>query len=86
MNAIIAEYVLNLSDDNLRFLALRLSEQVGSDLADALHFLSHNQKLDALLTAADTAVDLYDLTDEICDGLLKECDRRQIELYEFAEI
>lgn len=70
--AVIAEYLSSLSEEDFRFLNVRLNDLLFGDLAELLEFLSKDREIDAILAEAATADDLFDLCDEI-----KECCGRE---------
>jgi len=66
---IVTEYGNSLSDEELRWLAGRLTERLAGDLSDAINVISKNRRIDAVLSAAGSAEGLYDHIDQIRDSL-----------------
>lgn len=77
-NTILAEFVRSLSEDDLRFLASRLTDRYSNDLSEALNFLSKHKRIDAIFRSTSTADELYDLCDSVRGISQKECDRRNV--------
>jgi hypothetical protein len=76
----VVEYASTLSDEDLRWLGLRLVERMAGDVAEVLDFMSKNAKMDGVLQSANSAWDLYDLCDKIREVVAKECKRRGVAL------
>lgn len=76
----VAEYATQLSDDELRWLGLRLTERLGGDLGEAVEFLSKNEKIDAYLKTTNTADELFEATERIREVVTKECKKRGLPL------
>lgn len=73
----IKEYVKKISEDDLRWLAIRFKERMGGDLADALGFIQDNyNELNRLLSNAPNADSVYDVADLIDRNLQEEIKRR----------
>jgi hypothetical protein len=70
------EYCQRLSDDNLKFLAQRLSQRLSGDMAETFDFLSNVKEIDRWLATATTCNDLFDMIDFIYSVVQKEHDRR----------
>lgn len=78
-NAVV-EYATGLSEDELRWLGVRLTERLSGDLPEALEALSKSEKVDAVLASANSANDFYDLIDKIRDVLVKEAKKKGLVL------
>lgn len=76
----VVEYASTLSEEDLRWLALRLTDRLSGDLAEAVASMSRNFKMDALLQTAESCWGFYDLCDKIRDVLAKECKKRGVPL------
>jgi uncharacterized membrane protein YhfC len=74
----VIEYASFLSEEELRWLGLRLTERLSGDLADTLDFMSKNTRMDALLQSANSSTELYDLCDRIKEVVAKECKRKGV--------
>ena len=72
------EYCVKLSEENLKFLAGRLTQRLSGDLPEVLTFLSASREVDRLLTSAETCYELYDMLDAIQLVVVKECERRSL--------
>lgn len=72
----IKEYVRKLADDDIRLLHMRLSQRLGSDLAEAIEFMQKNPEVDYWLSASKNADDLYDMVDAIDHLVQNETKRR----------
>lgn len=79
--AAVIEFASKVSDDELRFVALRLAEKHPGDLPEALDYLSKKSDMDNILSSAGTAADVFDLCDGIKDVLLREMKKRKILVY-----
>lgn len=77
---IVAECVRQISDDDIRWLGLRLTEKLGGDLAEAVDFLSKSDKLDAYLKSATNSNELFEAIDRIKDIVVGECKKRGVAL------
>ncbi len=73
---VVKEYSRKISDDDVRFLAMRLSQRIGADVAEAIELLQRNQELDHWLSLSKNANDLYDMIDLIDSTLQNEAKRR----------
>lgn len=78
--AFVTEYSSSLFDEDLRYIASRLTEKLCGDLAEALDFMSKNPKMDTVLSSAESGESLFNMIDYIKDVLSKECKKRGITL------
>ena len=76
LNTTVTEYAHTLSDEEVRWLADRLSDRLSGDLAEALNFMSRNRRVDMILGGAGSANELYDLCDQITQVLETICEKR----------
>jgi len=60
---LLREYVQRLSDENLKWVAARLSQRLDGDLPEVLEFFSNAGDMDRWLASAKTSNDLYDMID-----------------------
>lgn len=74
---ILVEFVSSLLDDELKVLCSRLVDRYGGDLAEALDLMAKRPQIDAILAAARTADELYQLCDVIRDIALRESKKRK---------
>ena len=72
------EYCQKLSEENLKFLAGRLTQRLSGDLPDVLAFLSNVRDVDRLLVSAESSDDLYDMLDALQVIAVKECEKRSL--------
>ena len=72
------EYCVKLSEENLKFLAGRLTQRLSGDLPEVLNYLSGSREVDRLLASAETCYDLYDMIDAFQVIVIKECERRSL--------
>lgn len=70
------EYATRLTDENLRFLDMRLKHRLTGDLADAVNLLSSSPDMDRHLSSAKGANDFFDMLDTIQKQLEREARRR----------
>lgn len=78
--SILVEYFRDLSDDDLRYLGLRLNDRVGSDLAEVLNFMSRKTSADYVFSCAMGSKDLYDSLDTAQEVINKEAEKRKLSL------
>ena len=76
----IKEYVSRLNFDNLKYLACRLNERMGSDLAEALDEIAKSQDLDRWLSASESHEEFYEIVDAIKDYVNRELDKKVPEI------
>lgn len=77
-NTILSEFVSSLSEDDLRFVASRLSDRYSDDVSDVLDFLSKHKRIDGIFRSTNSAYELYDLCDEMAEISRRECNRRKL--------
>ena len=78
--SVVLEYISSLSEDVLKFHAMRLSEKFSGDLAESLNEMSKDKRLDELLASTVSAEDLFTLLDQIKDLILKDCKKKSLHL------
>lgn len=76
----LVEYVSFLSEEDLRWLGLRLTERLAGDLCETLNFMSKNTRVDTVLQSANSCWELYELTDKIREIVAKECKKKGVAL------
>jgi len=79
-DTVLREYVGRLNLDNLKYLAVRLEERIGADLAEALDAMSSCQDLDRWLSSAKSYDEFYDMVDVIQGCIKRELEKRLPEL------
>lgn len=82
LDTVLKEYVSRISLDNLKYLAVRLEERIGADLAEALEACSSCQDLDRWLSSAKSYTEFYNMVDTIQEYVNRELDKRVPELQE----
>lgn len=70
------EYCQRLSEDNLKFLAGRLSQRLSGDIAEVLDFLGNVKEIDRWLSSAHTCNDLFNMIDLVHASVMRECEKR----------
>ena len=65
--AVITEYLRTLTDEEMSFLATRLNEKLGGDVAEALDFMSRSPSMDSMFRSAQGSIELFDLCDKVRD-------------------
>jgi hypothetical protein len=76
IKTVVTEYGNSLSDEELRWLAGRLTDRLSGDLSDAINVLSKNRRIDQILSTANGAEGLFDALDQIRDGLRAICKKK----------
>jgi hypothetical protein len=82
LDSVLKNYAEKLSAENLKYLACRLEERVGSDIAEALTMMSSCQEIDKLLLSAKSSDELYDMIDTAEEYISREYRKRAPELVE----
>lgn len=72
----VKEYARKVSDDDLRYLHLRLSQRIGSDVAESIELLQRNSDIDHWLSQAKSASDFFDMIDIVDQAVQNETKRR----------
>lgn len=70
------EFVQRLSEEHLKFLSSRFSQQLGGDLSEVVDFLSNVKEIDRWLVTAESYQELFEMIDVIQNYVQKECERR----------
>jgi hypothetical protein len=68
---------MKLTDEDLKFLNFRLTQRISSDLADAINFVSKDAEMDKLLASAESAIEVFEIMDDLHFCLEKERKRRK---------
>jgi hypothetical protein len=76
VNTMLAEYAKNLSDEDLAWLRMRVTQNLFGDRADVIAYLSRNREIDRWLSLATTADELFDSIDLIGQFIVDEYDKR----------
>ena len=72
----IKEYVVNLNEEDIKFLYSRLSERLLGDTSEAINFLDKNNDLSKWFYSAKSSNDLYDMVDKVFKFVEKEHNKR----------
>jgi len=73
---IVKEYVKRLSDDDLQFLNIRLSNRLGGDVGEAVELLQKNTEVDKWLASSNNAMEFFDMLDLVEQHLQHENQKR----------
>lgn len=82
VDTMLKEYVGRLTVDNLKFLSGRLSQRLGSDLAEAIDTLSNCNDLDKWFGSAHSCDEFYDMLDKTQEYIDRELNKRIPDLVE----
>jgi len=72
----VRDYVSKLSFDNLKYLAERFNNRIGSDLSECTDFVSKSSDMDRLLAAAKNGEEFFAVLDSVALAVDKEFSRR----------
>lgn len=72
----VREYVKKLSDDDIRFLNVRLNQRMGGDLGEAVECIQDSSDMDYWLSMADNATEFFDMVDLINQVINNELKKR----------
>ena len=78
---IVAEFLQNISDEDLRFVTTRLTDRMVGDLSEVLNYISKNRNIDNFLSSSSSSIEVYDKCDQIRDQAHRECKRRNLKVY-----
>lgn len=73
---ILRDYVKKLGDEDLKWINIRLSQRVGSDVAEVLQFVEKHPDMDRWLSLASTASDFFDMVDQVDQCVQQEVKKR----------
>ena len=76
----LVEFVSRITDDELRFIGVRLFERLSGDIATVLEHFQTRPEVDAVLAAAGSGEEVYAVLGVIQDLAAKEAKRRGIVL------
>jgi hypothetical protein len=77
----VREFAKKLSDDDFRYLHIRLTYRVGPDVGEAVEFLQKFSELDQWFDLTKSASELFDMVDSVDFAIQSEAKRRT-SLYE----
>lgn len=72
----VKDYVSKLSFDNLKYLAERFNNRIGSDLSECADFISKSSDMDKLLGAAKNSEEFFAVLDSVAAAIEREFSRR----------
>lgn len=72
----IKDYVVNLNEEDLKFLYSRLSERLLGDISEAINFLDKNNDFSKWFYSAKGSNDVYDMVDKVFKFVEKEHSKR----------
>jgi hypothetical protein len=72
----VRDYVSKLSFDNLKYLAERFNNRIGSDLSECADFISKSSDMDRLLGAAKNSEEFFAVLDSVAVAIEREFSRR----------
>jgi hypothetical protein len=76
VDTLVKDYVSKLSFDNLRYLAERFHNRIGSDLSECTDFVSKSSDIDRLLAAAKNGEEFFTVLDMVAFAIEREFSRR----------
>lgn len=72
------EFVKKVNDDDLRFLHVRFSQRIGSDMAEAIQYLQRIPEMDRWLSTASTSQEFLGMVDHVENCIQNEFFRRSM--------
>lgn len=78
--SVIVEFAQSLSDEDLLWLASRLTEKLQGDVGEALNFMSRFKSIDGFLSSSRSSTELYEFCDQIRDVLQTHCKKRNLKI------
>lgn len=84
IDSVIKEYVTKLPFDSLKYLFDRFDERIGSDLGEAIEFVSKNPDIDKFLATAKNYEEFWNAVDMVSSFVEKEFARRTPDLVSHA--
>lgn len=75
-NDFLKEYVKLLNDEDLKFLHVRLTYQVGGDLGEVVEFIQKNKEVDRWMASASTSNEIYDMLEQLSYFVNQESKKR----------
>ena len=77
-NEMLKEYVRKLSEDDLKFISIRLTQRLGSDVGEVVELLQKNSEVDKWLSTSNNAEEFFDMVDLVEQQIQSEIKRRVI--------
>jgi hypothetical protein len=84
IDSVIKEYVTKLPFDSLKYLFDRFDERIGSDLSEAIEFISKHSEMDKFLAGAKNYEEFWNAVDLVSSFVEKEFIRRTPDLVSHA--
>ncbi len=83
-SAVLTEFAKVSSDEEIKFLGMKLVERLQNDLSDVLEYIgknnAKNHNIDSVFRSATSANEVYDLCDAFQKAISLEADKRKIGL------
>ena len=76
-DALLREYVGNLSDNDLQYLYIRYQQRLITDIEEIITFLSKDKSVDKWLSTAPDVDDLFEMVDSVGAFVGKELNARE---------
>ena len=73
---VVTEFVTKISDEDLRFVITRLTEQYSGDLPEVCYFFGRQTDVNSMLQASSDVDEFYYKLDAIKDAAIKEAKKR----------
>lgn len=70
------EYAQKLSDENLKFLAISLSQNIDDDMSKVFNYFVEVKEIDRWLSSAQNSNEFYEMLDFISEITSKEYEKR----------
>lgn len=74
---VLKEYLSNISNEDLDFIKMRLSQRLQDDIVEVTDFLSQDSEVDKWLNSAKSAWEFYDMIDLTENFCQKELEKRK---------
>lgn len=73
---VIRNWARELTDEDLRFVNIRLADRIGSDIYEVMQLMLRNKEVDYCYSVAKDASELFDIIDETEIIIQKEIKKR----------
>lgn len=75
--SVLLEYVLRLSDDDLRHLSMITNQNISGDRVEIANYVGHNKSIDRWLASADSSNEWFDMIDLVGEHVRSEMQNRE---------
>lgn len=75
-DVLLKEFAKQLSDDDLKYLAVRFTQNYQDDRADVLNKLASDKEMDRYLSSATDGDEFFDILEKIGEYVVRESKRR----------